>query len=162
MARAFRPEALQRALESGGHPSDAGPEEDPYRGLRPFEAEHAGLFFGREPEIAAAVTRLRSEPWLVVTAPSGAGKSSFVRAGIVPAITGGALRSRRRWAAAILVPGRRPLAALSRALAPALGRTPDALERDLRRDPTLAGRLADERPAAEGGLVVVVDQLEER
>jgi formylglycine-generating enzyme required for sulfatase activity len=154
-------EALRRALESGVYPSDGGAEEDPYRGLRPFEAEHVGLFFGREPEIAAAVARLRGEPWLVVTAPSGAGKSSVVRAGIVPAITGGALGERRRWAAAILVPGPRPLAALSRALAPALGRQADALEHELRGDPALAGRLAGERPASEGGLVVVVDQLEE-
>ncbi|GAA0937467.1 AAA family ATPase [Pseudonocardia zijingensis] len=56
----------------------------PYQGLRPFDEEHAEVFFGRDDEIdrlLAAVDRL---PVVAVTGPSGAGKSSLVRAGLLP------------------------------------------------------------------------------
>ena len=118
-------EALRRALESRAVPPEGEAETNPYRGLRPFEAEHAGLFFGRQGEIAAAITRLQSGAVVLVAAPSGVCKSSPVRgAGIVPAVTGGALGERDRWDVVPLVPGRRPLAALALAVAPLLGREP--------------------------------------
>lgn len=70
------------------------PEHDlgraPYRGLRPLEADDAGIFFGREAPIIEAIDRLRglteaAPPRLmVVLGASGAGKSSFLRAGLLP------------------------------------------------------------------------------
>ena len=62
----------------------------PYRGLKPFEAEDAGIFFGRDGAIVEILDRLRglreaSPPrLLVILGASGAGKSSFLRAGVLP------------------------------------------------------------------------------
>jgi tetratricopeptide (TPR) repeat protein len=67
----------------------------PYRGLVPFEEEHAGLFFGRDVDIARARARFiesaigqesgrRGTPFLLILGASGSGKSSFLRAGLIP------------------------------------------------------------------------------
>ena len=66
------------------------PDRPPYRGLRPLEAEDAGIFFGRDGPIVAALDRLRGlrettpPRFLVILGASGAGKSSFLRAGLFP------------------------------------------------------------------------------
>jgi WD40 repeat protein len=71
-------------------PPQGDPDRPPYRGLRPLEAEDAGIFFGREAPILEALGRLlglRSEAsprLLVVLGASGSGKSSFLRAGLLP------------------------------------------------------------------------------
>lgn len=83
-------EALE-AMTGGGEPAVEDPGGDPYRGLAAFDAGDRALFFGREPEIRAIVEELRRGPLVVVAAPSGQGKSSVVRAGVVPAIRAGAL-----------------------------------------------------------------------
>jgi serine/threonine protein kinase len=69
--------ALAEQAEADGRPRLAE-GESPFRGLSPFKRAHADLFFGREPEIAACVERLRETPLLAVVGASGAGKSSFV------------------------------------------------------------------------------------
>ena len=58
----------------------------PYRGLLPYDAEDADSFFGREDDIAACLRRLRDSGVLVVVGPSGVGKSSLVRAGVVASL----------------------------------------------------------------------------
>src|SRR6201998_3314488 len=69
-------------------PPETDPNRPPYRGLRPIEAEDAGIFFGRDAPIVEALDQLRglreaSPPrLLVVLGASGAGKSSFLRAGL--------------------------------------------------------------------------------
>jgi energy-coupling factor transporter ATP-binding protein EcfA2 len=60
--------------------------DNPYRGLEPFTAEHAGLFFGRDTDIAELTARVRENHVVVVVGPSGVGKSSLVQAGLVPAL----------------------------------------------------------------------------
>src|SRR5262249_57770686 len=74
-----------------------------------FEEADAARFFGREPDVAGVMTRLRHHALLAVAGPSGAGKSSFVRAGLIPALK----RSGEGWEALIVRPGQQPLAALS-------------------------------------------------
>lgn len=143
-------EALEALQPSRRHAVSAG--ENPYRGLRAFEAAHRGVFFGRGAEIDAVVERLRAEPMIIVTGDSGVGKSSLCRAGVVPAVLEGALGG--AWAAITVVPGRRPLDELGRALGdPALGdrlrEAPEILARELRRF------------AGERHLLVFFDQLEE-
>jgi formylglycine-generating enzyme required for sulfatase activity len=145
-------EAVEQLEAIGGPRAQA--DENPYRGLRPFESSHRGVFFGRGLEVGAIVERLRTESVVVVAGDSGVGKSSLCRAGVVPAVLDGALGAGRTWRAVTLVPGRRPLAALAAALD----------------DPELAGRvLADpgalgrelHRRAGNDGLILFIDQLEE-
>jgi hypothetical protein len=68
------------------------PKRPPYRGLKPLEAEDAGIFFGREAPTIDALDRLRGlkdaapPRFLVILGASGAGKSSFLRAGLLPGI----------------------------------------------------------------------------
>ncbi|MGR9286546.1 nSTAND1 domain-containing NTPase [Rhizobium johnstonii] len=71
-------------------PPKNDPARIPYRGLRPLEAVDAGIFFGREASIVEAMDRLRglrdaaAPRLLVILGASGAGKSSFLRAGLLP------------------------------------------------------------------------------
>ncbi len=70
-------------------PPESDPDRPPYRGLRPLEAEDAGIFFGRDAPIFDALDQLRGlredlpARLMVVLGASGAGKSSFLRAGLV-------------------------------------------------------------------------------
>jgi hypothetical protein len=88
---------LKHGLEKAGldpkffpWPPEHEPNRKPYRGLKPLEAEDAGIFFGRDAPIVEAIDRLRglaagAPPRLfVVIGASGAGKSSFLRAGLLP------------------------------------------------------------------------------
>jgi serine/threonine protein kinase/formylglycine-generating enzyme required for sulfatase activity len=129
------------------------PDGNPYRGLAPFEAEQRALFFGRGAEVAAIVDRLRSEPLVMIAGDSGIGKSSLCRAGVLPAIEAGALGDRRAWVARTITPGRSCVTALI----DALGGVPE-LPDDGQLASALARHLA---PAADRGLAVFVDQLEE-
>ena len=63
----------------------------PYKGLAAFDAEDAEYFFGRERLVAELVARLVGAPLLAVVGPSGSGKSSVLRAGLLPALAGGVL-----------------------------------------------------------------------
>lgn len=59
-------------------------DDTPFRGLAPFTEATAHLFTGRDAEVDLALERLRERALLLVVGPSGAGKTSFVRAGLVP------------------------------------------------------------------------------
>ncbi len=83
----------------------------PYRGLRAFDAQDADFYFGRDAVVAEAVRRLEEFPLLLVVGPSGSGKSSLVRAGIVPTM------GRSGHPASVVTPGTDPLAALTTAIA---------------------------------------------
>ena len=96
--------------------------ENPFAGLSAFQKTDAARFFGRDDDIASVVARVRSEPLTAVVGPSGTGKSSLVRAGVIPALE----RSGEGWRALIVRPGRHPVAALATSLAQ-LG--PDSSER---------------------------------
>ena len=71
-------------------PPDNDPSRPPYRGLLPLEAADAGIFFGREAPTIEALDRIRGmndgapPRFLVLLGASGAGKSSFLRAGLLP------------------------------------------------------------------------------
>lgn len=139
---------------------------NPYKGLRPFLEADAADFHGRTALTEHLVDRLRGDEqntrFLAVVGPSGSGKSSVVRAGLVPALRTGALPGSERWLVVELLPGRDPLHALHRAL---LGVAVDA------RDASVAAFLDDDRGLLEcadrllgdgdGELLVVVDQFEE-
>ncbi|HEU4405340.1 MAG TPA: serine/threonine-protein kinase [Polyangiaceae bacterium] len=101
------------ALVAGRAGPSAGEEASPFTGLSAFQESDAGRFFGRAPDVASMVRMLRSQPLLSVVGASGAGKSSFVRAGVIAALK----RSGERWESFVVRPGRRPLAALAEVLA---------------------------------------------
>jgi formylglycine-generating enzyme required for sulfatase activity len=71
-------------------PPDTDPKRAPYRGLRPLEADDAGIFFGREAPVIEAIDKLRGlreaapPRCVVILGASGGGKSSFLRAGLLP------------------------------------------------------------------------------
>jgi WD40 repeat protein len=89
----------------------------PYRGLLPFREEDAPFFFGRAEAIKRLLQDVANRNLLAVVGASGSGKSSVVRAGLVPALR----RDRTPvWEVATLVPGDRPLHALATALVPLL------------------------------------------
>ncbi len=73
-------------------PPEHDPERAPYRGLEPLEAEDAGIFFGRDGPTIVGLDRLRGlreaapPRLLVILGASGAGKSSFLRAGLLPGL----------------------------------------------------------------------------
>jgi WD40 repeat protein/transcriptional regulator with XRE-family HTH domain len=144
--------ALLRVRRRPGRPPAGIPT--PYRGLARYEPEHADWFHGREPLVRAILTRLTGRPahgggLLFVIGPSGSGKSSLLRAGVLPAL--GQPRM-------LMTPGTRPILELAQHLADGVGIAVDELEELLREDPDSAAGLVHARY---GTAVLMVDQLEE-
>ena len=92
----------------------------PSAAWRPSTPPHAEYFFGRERLVAELVSRLVGSTLLAVFGPSGSGKSSAVRAGLLPALADGVVPGSEGWRRAVMRPGERPLAELSRTLARAV------------------------------------------
>jgi WD40 repeat protein len=159
---------LLDALESlrAGRPALAE-GASPFPGLSAFQEADAGRFFGRDADVAAALQMLRARPLLAVIGSSGAGKSSFVRAGIIPALK----RSGERWESFVVRPGRRPLAALAEVLALASERPNPSgasgirvidMATGLRQQPGQLGVQLRARCREQGArLLLFVDQFEE-
>ena len=134
--------------------SVADSDRPPYRGLSSFTQADADRFFGRERRIESFVNRLRVEPLLAVVGPSGAGKTSFVQAGVVPHLPPG-------WWAVMARPGRAPIASLEVALRAAGLEFPADLTAALKADPDALGAALRAAGAARGTVVVAVEQFEE-
>ncbi len=153
----------------------------PFPGLAAFDAGREQVFFGRDVAIRQAIGRLReawsrAAPFMLLIGASGSGKSSLLRAGLLPQITlPGTIPEIEVWCQAIIIPGSDPFAALAAALLnePKLGaelqkgvfKTEDILCRQLKSDPLLAlaplrdalGRTANNKPAR---LMLGIDQAE--
>jgi WD40 repeat protein/DNA-binding SARP family transcriptional activator len=87
----------------------------PFKGLASFDVDDAEYYFGRERLVAALIARLVGAPLLAVVGPSGSGKSSVLRAGLLPALAGGVLPGSEDWEQVLIRPGEHPLAELDRA-----------------------------------------------
>ncbi|WP_437593636.1 nSTAND1 domain-containing NTPase [Sorangium sp. So ce1000] len=153
-----------------------GSDESPFAGLSSFQEADADRFFGRAQDLAGVVARLRNQPLLALAGASGVGKSSLVRAGVIPALK----RSGEGWDALVLRPGREPMAALADLFSHAVA-TPSApppapvplaalagaatgapLVERLRSEPGLLGaQLRAWSDGAQRHLLVFVDQFEE-
>jgi hypothetical protein len=159
-----------------GVPIVAG--ECPYRGLQIFDVAHAELFFGREKLTLDLAEMLRDQiasrgsRLLAVVGPSGSGKSSVVRAGLIPVLKRDALEGSATWRRLIFRPGQDPFENLGIELAKLPGGAGllaetrsflgiDRFGRDHDRSLHTAAKLAlrDEPPSAR--LLVVADQFEE-
>src|SRR5262245_13360378 len=88
----------------------------PYKGLARFEAADAANFFGRERLVAELIARLAESRLLAVVGPSGSGKSSLVRAGLLPALAAGMLPGGQPREPVIVCPGPHPARELARRL----------------------------------------------
>lgn len=135
---------------------------NPYKGLRPFEEGDAPDFFGREALIVQLVERLSETRFLAVVGPSGSGKSSVVRAGLIPALRRGALPGSNEWRIAEMLPGAHPLDELEAALLRVAVNPPSTLIEQLERDDHGLLRAVKRVLPADGSqLVLVIDQFEE-
>jgi len=163
--------AAARGLDrrSDVHPRERGPasavDACPYRGLQAFDEEHAAFFFGRDEDVARLLEKLEGGGFLAVLGPSGSGKSSLVRAGLLPALRGDALAGSAAWTIRVLTPGAHPLTTLAAHLRQLFPQEPvettlDALLRDERALRLAVARALAGRPADEQA-VWVVDQFEE-
>ena len=126
----------------GGGDAPASPVLCPFKGLAAFESSDAEFFFGRDRIVSELVARLAEWPLVGILGPSGIGKSSLLRAGVLPALRAGALPGSARWRQVLLRGGKHPCDELRRALGGDL--------RDVLAD---AGH--------EVRIVIAVDQLEE-
>ena len=129
---------------------------NPYKGLHPFGEADAAEFFGREATTARLVEATTNSAFIAVVGPSGSGKSSVVRAGLIPV-----LRFRGRWVAA-MVPGTHPLDELENALLRLAPGSVTALLPQLVADERGLMRAAKRiLPEDDTELVLVIDQFEE-
>ena len=130
--------------------------ENPYPGLRPFETNEAHLFFGRDQQINELVSRLERNRFVAVVGVSGSGKSSLVRAGLIPALKLGRLTdSRGQWRAVVTRPAGAPYTHLATKLSEA-GFDPEPLRQSSYGLVHVAKQL---KPTE--NLLVLVDQFEE-
>jgi WD40 repeat protein/serine/threonine protein kinase len=140
--------------------------ENPYKGLRAFQTADARDFFGRERLVQRLIKRLGEHDelarFLAVVGPSGSGKSSVVKAGLIPALWRGDLPGSERWFVIEMLPGVRPLdeleIALTRVAANQAGNLREQLERDSHGLLRVAALIL---PDDGSDLVVIVDQFEE-
>ncbi len=166
--------------------SISGKVDSPYRGLRAFEEQDAPFFFGREAATRDVLKRMSScvdgTGLLVVSGVSGAGKSSLLRAGVLPQIRGVGLAAApeaARWPALLLPPGPAPLDVLAIQVAHLAGVEAAAVRRGLDEDPARFALTSRQAALAQQGgppgepgssppgpvrgqrLLLVVDQFEQ-
>jgi WD40 repeat protein len=145
-------EALSDSSFLGLPPQEEG---SPYPGLAPFTTADAPHFFGREAEVEALWKKLRRLRLVGLIGPSGGGKTSFLNAGLLPALPEG-------WRAIVCQPGDAPLLNMGQALVVELSGDTDALRNLLRvEDPEVAFSILARWRRRHTQVLVVVDQFEE-
>lgn len=179
-------QALRLAVGGASHlslvsVSEAAPDfpgvGNPYKGLRAFEEADAEDFFGRETLVRKLLERLEApttlgrglqklelEPFrfLAVVGPSGSGKSSVVKAGLLPALRRGFLPGSSRWLITQMTPTARPLEQLENELLTIASRPMSDLRARLWAGPTgLRDLLPELLAEAANEIFLVIDQFEE-
>jgi WD40 repeat protein/serine/threonine protein kinase len=147
-------------------PTDQFLPENPYKGLHSFETIDYRDFFGREKLTEKLIKRLgetgEMARFLAVIGPSGSGKSSVVKAGLIPALWRGDLPKSEKWFVVEMMPGARPLDELEVALTRVATMPTTNLYDHLQRDQYGLLRAASLILPNEGSeLVLVIDQFEE-
>lgn len=149
---------------------------NPYKGLRSFEPADNHEFFGREVvidyllgELASASAGQGSEDknktagrFLAIVGASGSGKSSLIKAGLIPALWSGRLPGSDKWFVINMVPGSRPLENLETSLSRIKANQANSLRQHLDRDSLGLSRIANLiLPSDDSELVVIIDQFEQ-
>lgn len=154
-----------QAIEVGSY--ELPDEPAPYRGLLPFDQQHARFFFGRDADRQRLLERLAQHPFVAVVGASGSGKSSLVKAGLLSALDQNALPDSSQWRVLPFTPGPQPLLTLAGQLTTflSIADRPRALDE-------LVARLAERNDALRTTLLaytadqqtpvlLIVDQFEE-
>ena len=82
---------------------------NPFPGIRSFETEESHLFFGRESQIDNILSVLFEAHFLAIIGSSGSGKSSLIRAGVIPAILNTEFNNQKNWEITVFKPGDNPM-----------------------------------------------------
>ncbi|MGD9100910.1 MAG: hypothetical protein PVF45_10560, partial [Anaerolineae bacterium] len=166
--------AVLSSFEDTSLPAPPAPGASPFKGLQYFDQADAHLFFGREALTAKLVGQLRAQRFLAVVGASGSGKSSVVRAGLIPALQRGEPLAdgtlppdgSADWPIHVITPTAHPLKELAASLtrdAESVRATTTLMD-DLARDPRsldlVVSRLL-KRDGRGNSLLLVVDQFEE-
>jgi hypothetical protein len=165
--------------EDGNHIRLLSPNEirrSPFPGLRPFRTSEFELFKGRSGQAEELISRLSVNKFLAVIGSSGTGKSSLVRAGVIPQLFGGYLQGTgNRWSIAICRPGADPISSLAVALASLKSKSTkkesiesvfseirDTLLKSIYGLLDVAGTLEKYNyPEEKNNLLIIIDQFEE-
>lgn len=139
---------------------------NPYKGLRAFQESDAALFFGREALIARLVNRLRDgekyHRFLAIVGPSGSGKSSVARAGLMPTLRKGALENSQEWFYSEMIAGAHPFQELENVVMSLATDKPENLAERMKRDENaLHDVLVSVLPDNDNELFLLIDQFEE-
>jgi WD40 repeat protein/DNA-binding CsgD family transcriptional regulator/tRNA A-37 threonylcarbamoyl transferase component Bud32 len=138
---------------------------NPYKGLAAFQQADAADFFGREALVEQLVAHLQDRGdlarFLAVVGPSGSGKSSVVRAGLLPALKQGAVLGSDNWFVVDMLPGARPLDQLEVTLGRIATQHLPGIMEQLQRDAYGLLRVAGLILPEDGQLLLVIDQFEE-
>ena len=164
----------------GARPTEYWGQHSPFRSLQVFEPEDSWLFFGRETETRDLLERLDRSPVVALVGNSGSGKSSLVRAGLIPALHAGQFQHQgapvHSWKIAVFRPSAAPFdylaESLPRQLAPAASLKDEAdfiadcraklpTGRDSLRNAVTALASGSQDGASTPRVLLVVDQFEE-
>jgi WD40 repeat protein len=135
---------------------------NPFPGLRPFQPEESDLFFGREGESAAVLSKLMKNRFVTVIGASGTGKSSLIYCGVIPGLRKLTGTGKSGWKVITLRPGNDPLGNLAASIAKEAGRPEqeDILSTLKKSDNGLSESIKN-TIGSNSGTLVVVDQFEE-
>ena len=145
------PQASRRADRTSATP--AAQIDNPYRGLAAFDEPDAEVFFGRDELVATATDKLREEPLVLLVGPSGSGKSSILRAGVVPACRAAGLLP------VVMTPTTDPFGALTAALSSISTASSTSVQADLESGEPLPAIVERITPGTQ--VVLAIDQMEE-
>lgn len=139
---------------------------NPYKGLRPFEEDESDEFFGRETLVQQMLYRLSEPDWagrfLAVVGPSGSGKSSVVKAGLIPAIRRGSITGSQNWFVVSMTPGARPFEELERTLLSITINPVSDMRAQLNRNENGLLTVINQMLPSDGAeVLLVIDQFEE-
>lgn len=146
---------LTYALEETTARSETVEDRLPYPGLSSFSSGDAEYFFGREQEVETLIRKLQQLHFMALIGPSGAGKTSLVQAGLIPALP-------QDWGRVIFYPGGSPVANLQQSLAPLLSQDDEGQSRMIHFEkPDTAIWILKRLRQSFSEFVLIVDRFEE-